>query len=111
MPNMIIGPMRSNGRERGALGDTELRRQIANALRGEPFLGQCCIRPDGSDELPRAVVLFPEGAAGLIEIAVDEGRVVLRGQVQSAAQKELAATITAGVRGCGRVLNALAVAD
>jgi hypothetical protein len=97
-------------RERETADDAELRRQIARTLGREPFLGQCSIHPDGSFELPRALVLFPEGAAGSIQIAVDERVVFLRGNVATVAQKELAGKLAALVPGCGAVINELRVA-
>jgi hypothetical protein len=88
--------------------DAELQRQLICALALEPLLGQCSIQ-DGAFELPRALVLFPEGAAGMIRVEVHAGAVILRGEVPLAAQREVAATIAARVPGCRAIINELRV--
>jgi len=90
-------------------GDVELRRRVIRALGLEPLLGQCSLEPGGPYELPRALVLFPEGAAGMIRVEIRAGSVLLRGRVPLRAQRELAAVIVARLPGCRAVINELRV--
>jgi hypothetical protein len=89
--------------------DAELRRRLVRALGREPLLGQCTIHPGGPFELPRALVLFPEGAAGLIRVEIHAGAVLLRGKVPRTAQRELAGAIAGRLPGCRAVINELRV--
>ena len=91
--------------------DAEILRDIRDSLLSEPLLGECSIAPGEEGELPRAIVLFPEGATGQIEITVEEGVVTLDGDVSDLAKKQLAGVLAWRVPGCCDVVNGLEVSS
>jgi osmotically-inducible protein OsmY len=90
--------------------DAEIARDVGRALVAEPLLGECSVDP-GAIDLPRAIVLFPEGTTGLIEISVEDGVVTLDGNVSELAKKQLAGVLTWRVPGCRDVVNGLEVTE
>jgi osmotically-inducible protein OsmY len=90
--------------------DEELLRDAHGAMVGQPLLGTCTIRPDGHGLSHRAAVLFPEGAAGSIKLAVSRGVITLDGEVPTLGVKQLAGTTAWRVPGCCDVVNRLEVA-
>jgi hypothetical protein len=102
MRNQVTPPLRTLHRD-----DSDILSEVRGRLLGEGLLGSCSILPDGDETGTRAGLLFPEGATGVIEVQVTGGVVHLRGEVGTAAERELAARLVHRVPGCRRVVNQL----
>lgn len=89
-------------------GDAELLLEVRSVLAREALLGDCCIDPARS---PATTVLFPEGYAGSVAVAVSNGVMSLKGEVATEGQKRLAGMLAARVPGCREVVNALVVQE
>lgn len=91
-----------------AMSDAEIRDHLCNALAGDSAFGDCVIRADikGQVETFREP---PLEKVGDIEIIVEDGAVLLEGQVPSLSHKRLAGVLAWWVPGSTNVLNCLEV--
>ena len=90
------------------MGDGEIRDHVRNAIVEEPSFDQCGIQTEESGNWRT----FREAAASprcSIDIAVNDGVVILGGQVTSLAQKRLAGVLAWWVPGSREVINGLEV--
>jgi len=86
------------------MGDGEIRDHVRNAIVEEPSFDQCGIQTEESGNWRT----FREAAASprcSIDIAVNDGVVILGGQVTSLTQKRLAGVLAWGVPGSREVIN------
>jgi hypothetical protein len=87
--------------------DDEILADARRKLLDEPLLGCCYVAPDGEGARARAAGLFPEGFAGTIAVHVDDGVVILKGEVPSPVEKRLAEETVRRVQGCRRLQSGL----
>lgn len=90
------------------MGDKEIRDHVSNALTQEPALSQTTIKESVKGER-RLMREAPDGGQGEICVAVDEGIVLLDGDVLSLAHKRLAGVLAWWVPGSRDVINGLGV--
>jgi osmotically-inducible protein OsmY len=88
--------------------DDEICDHVRDALLQEPAMLNCAIRvrAKGRVENVRAAMAEP---AGFIEIAVEDGNVLLEGQAPSLSHKRLAGVLAWWVPGSANVLNCIEV--
>ncbi len=88
--------------------DDEISDHVRNALLQEPAMLNCAIqvRSKGRVEKVRAAMAEP---SGFIEIAVEDGNVLLEGQTPSLSHKRLAGVLAWWVPGSANVLNCIEV--
>jgi osmotically-inducible protein OsmY len=88
--------------------DDEICDHVRDALLQEPAMLNCAIqvRAKGRVENVRAAMAEP---SGFIEIAVDDGNVLLEGQAPSLSHKRLAGVLAWWVPGSANVLNRIEV--
>jgi osmotically-inducible protein OsmY len=89
--------------------DAEIRDHLRDLLLGEPAFKDCAIRMQVKDQV-ETIREPPMERAGDIEIIVEEGAVLLEGQVPSLSHKRLAGVLAWWVPGSTNVLNCLEVA-
>jgi len=89
-------------------GDGAIRDSLCAFMLQEPTLQNCGLRVSVKGEI-RNLREVAENASGLIEIAVDEGVVVLSGEVLSLSHKRLAEVMAWWTPGCCDVINTLNV--
>lgn len=89
-----------------SMSDGEIRDHVRKSLIQEPALQACAIRVPVEGQ----GITFPEPApGGLFEIAVNDGVVILNGQVTSLAHQRLAGVLAWWVPGSRDVINGLEV--
>jgi len=90
-----------------AMTDAEIRDHLCDALLDEPALRECALRcrHAGRDEVLRA----PERPVGRIEAEIENGVVVLSGEVPGLGHKRLAGVLAWWVPGSRDVVNGLEV--
>lgn len=89
-------------------GDGEIRDALTTLLLAEPELRDCSMRvlAKGRAETLRDV---PDGRAGAIDLAVEDGVVTLEGTVISLSHKRLVGVLAWWTAGCRDVVNSLDV--
>ena len=88
------------------MGDAEIRDHVCRALLQEPALTASAIRMKSRDQA--VTIREPESEpAGEIVVGVDDGVVILNGQVQSLSHKRLAGVLAWWVPGSRDVINGL----
>jgi osmotically-inducible protein OsmY len=90
------------------MADDEVLAHIGDALLQEPALTNCAVRFRKEENL-EVVRETGEGSDGAIEVAVQNGDVLLEGQVPSLSHKRLAGVLAWWVPGTQNVLNCLIV--
>jgi len=90
------------------MGDGAIRDHVRDALLQEPVLENCRIRVWDKSQVETYREPSPE-AAGVIEVAVEDGAVTLNGQVPSLSHKRLAGVLAWWVPGSRDVINGLDV--
>jgi len=90
------------------MGDGAIRDHVRDALLQEPAFETCRIRVWDKNQLATCREPSP-AAAGVIEVAVEEGVVTLNGQVPSPSHKRLAGVLAWWVPGSRDVINGLDV--
>jgi osmotically-inducible protein OsmY len=88
------------------MGDAEIRAHLRNAFAGEPAFAalDICERKADASELVRGV---PDRRIGCIEYEVDEGVVILNGEVPGLDTKRLAGVLAWWIPGTRDVVNGL----
>lgn len=90
------------------MGDGAVRDAVCHAVVGEPALSECAVvARDG--RVSRAVREPAQGSPDAIEIAVDDGVVILNGRLGSLACKRLAGVLAWWVPGTRDVVNGIEV--
>lgn len=89
-------------------GDGAIRNSLCAFLLQEPTLQNCALRVSAKGDI-KNLREVRENASGLIEIAVDEGVIVLSGEVLSLSHRRLAEVMAWWTPGCCDVINALNV--
>lgn len=92
----------------GRMGDAEIRDHLRNALLEEPSFENFSIQLHLQDRVETVGGAAPQ-AAGRIEIEVQDGVVVLNGEVPSLSHKRLAGVLAWWVPGSRDVINGLEV--
>lgn len=87
--------------------DEDIREHVRDALIQEPALTDCAVRLRLGDRTE--VIREPPDSRGAVEIAVQNGDVLLEGQVPSLSHKRLAGVLAWWVPGTQNVLNCLIV--
>lgn len=101
---MIVDRLRVVPAER--MGDAEIRDHVRDALSQEPSLATCSIRVHDGDRIENFRNLVAE-PAGMIELEVKDGVVILNGRVPSLSHKRLAGVLAWWVPGSRDVINGL----
>lgn len=89
------------------MGDGDIRDQVRDALLEETVLADCTIRVWVKGQLE--TVQQPAGAAGVIDVRVEDGIVTLDGDVPGPGQKRLAGVLAWWVPGSRDVINGIGV--
>ena len=87
--------------------DEVILEHVRDALIQEPALSNCAVRLRLGDRVE--VIREPPAVSGAVEIAVQNGDVLLEGQVPSLSHKRLAGAVAWWVPGTQNVLNCLVV--
>jgi len=90
-----------------SMRDHAVRDHIRDALVQEPAFADCAITLIDGDR--REEAHRPDGAAGYVEVSVEDGVVVLNGELPSLARKRLAGVLAWWVPGSRDVVNGIAV--
>ena len=88
--------------------DEVILEHVRDALIQEPALSNCAVRLRLADRI-EIIREPPTGSAGTVEIAVENGDVLLEGRVPSLSHKRLAGTLAWWVPGTQNVLNCMIV--
>lgn len=89
------------------MGDAEIRDHIGDALLFEPALARCAVRLRSGGQVRS--LREPDGAAGSVTLAVEDGVATLDGEAPSLAHKRLAGVLAWWVPGTRDVVNGLEV--